>query len=107
MRVSRVGYAAAKGTRHLAREHLGLAADGVVGDRRWCFVDVAARRVLRTVAHPGLVGLVLDEVGDDLVRTGVLRGDRHGRVVDGRHGHREVDAQHILQASATEPCGAA
>ncbi|MBM7508546.1 uncharacterized protein YcbX [Nocardioides salarius] len=66
MRVSRVGYAAAKGTRHLARERLVLAADGVVGDRRWCFVDVAARRVLRTVAHPGLVGMVLDEVGDDL-----------------------------------------
>ena len=61
MRVSRVGYAAAKGTRHLARERLVLAADGVVGDRRWCFVDVAARRVLRTVAHPGLVGMVLDE----------------------------------------------
>lgn len=67
MRVSRVGYAAAKGTRHLARERLVLAADGVVGDRRWCFVDVAARRVLHTVAHPELVGLVLDEVGDELV----------------------------------------
>ena len=59
MRVSRVGYAAAKGTRHLARERLVLAADGVVGDRRWCFVDVAARRVLRTVAHPGLVARLL------------------------------------------------
>ncbi|NYD56790.1 hypothetical protein BKA08_001028 [Nocardioides marinisabuli] len=67
MRVSRVGYAAAKGTRHLARDQVVLAADGVVGDRRWCFVDVGARQVLRTVAHPGLVGLLLDDAGDDLV----------------------------------------
>jgi uncharacterized protein YcbX len=29
-----------------------------VGDRAWCLVDVAARRVLRTVQHPSLVGVV-------------------------------------------------
>jgi uncharacterized protein len=62
VQVVSVGYAAVKGTRHRARPEVRIAPDGVVGDRRWCLVDVAARQVLRTVAHPGLMGL---EVADD------------------------------------------
>ncbi len=83
MRVVRTGYAAAKGTRHLARDRLVLTDAGVVGDRRWCFVDVDSRRVLRTVANPGLVGLVFDdEAGDDVVLSGEqLTCDYWGREV--------------------------
>lgn len=55
MRVESVGYAAVKGTRHLTRDRVELTGDGVVGDRRWCFVDVAAGQVLRTVQNPALV----------------------------------------------------
>ena len=56
-----MGYAAVKGTRHLARPEVRIGPAGVVGDRRWCLVDVAARQVLRTVAHPLLMGLAVEE----------------------------------------------
>lgn len=68
MQVVSVGYAAVKGTRHLARPEVRIGPAGVVGDRRWCLVDVAARQVLRTVAHPLLVELVVEE--EPLVATG-------------------------------------
>lgn len=68
MQVVSVGYAAVKGTRHLARPEVRIGPAGVVGDRRWCLVDVAGRQVLRTVAHPLLVGLAVEE--EPLVATG-------------------------------------
>ena len=41
-----------------------LDADGAVGDRRWCFVDPLAARVLRTVQHPSLMQVVAEQVLD-------------------------------------------
>jgi uncharacterized protein YcbX len=70
VQVVSVGYAAVKGTRHLARPEVWIEPAGVVGDRRWCLVDVAARQVLRTVAHPRLMGLAVD--GESLVAAGTV-----------------------------------
>ncbi|MGV3562091.1 MAG: MOSC domain-containing protein [Nocardioides sp.] len=70
MQVVSVGYAAVKGTRHLARPEVRIGPAGVVGDRRWCLVDVSARQVLRTVAHPRLMGLAVDE--EPLVAAGAV-----------------------------------
>lgn len=57
MRVVRVGFAALKGTRHTAYDAVELDVDGAVGDRLFCLVDVAARRVLRTIENPSLVAV--------------------------------------------------
>jgi uncharacterized protein YcbX len=57
MRVSRVGFATLKGTRHAALDAVELDADGAVGDRLFCLVDPARRRVLRTVQNPSLVAV--------------------------------------------------
>jgi uncharacterized protein YcbX len=57
MRVDRVGFTSVKGTRHTAREEIELDADGAVGDRLFCAVDLERRRVLRTVQNPSLVGV--------------------------------------------------
>lgn len=56
--VRAAGFAPVKGMRHLALPSVELDDRGPVGDRAWCLVDVAARRVLRTVQHPSLVGVV-------------------------------------------------
>ena len=56
--VRAAGFAPVKGMRHLALPSVELDDHGPVGDRSWCLVDVAARRVLRTVQHPTLVGVV-------------------------------------------------
>ena len=44
-------------------------SSGPVGDRAWCLVDVAARRVLRTVQHPSLIAVVARTEGDVLELT--------------------------------------
>ncbi len=56
--VRAAGFAPVKGMRHLSIAAIELDALGPVGDRAWCLVDVPARRVLRTVQHPSLVGVV-------------------------------------------------
>jgi uncharacterized protein YcbX len=56
--VRAAGFAPVKGMRHLSLPSVELDERGPVGDRAWCLVDVAARRVLRTVQHPSLVGVV-------------------------------------------------
>ncbi len=58
LRVRTAGFAPVKGTRHLTLDRLVLDEHGPVGDREWCFVDVAARRVVRTVEHPALIAVV-------------------------------------------------
>ncbi|GMA20562.1 hypothetical protein [Arsenicicoccus piscis] len=58
MHVVSVGFAAVKGTRHLARPAVRLSAAGAVGDRSLCLIDDAGQ-VLRTVAHPGLLRVVV------------------------------------------------
>ena len=56
--VRAAGFAPVKGMRHLSLLAVELDELGAVGDRGWCLVDVPARRVLRTVQHPSLVGVV-------------------------------------------------
>jgi uncharacterized protein len=64
--VLRAGFAPLKGTRHLAHPEIRLERYGAVGDRGLCLVDVAARRVLRTVQHPSLTAVVARLEGDAL-----------------------------------------
>lgn len=67
--VRTAGLSPVKGTRHLAHDRVELDAQGPVGDRQWCLVDVDARRVLRTVQHPALVGVVARVDADELAMT--------------------------------------
>ena len=67
--VRRAGLSPVKGTRHLPLERLELDEQGPVGDRAWCLVDVAARRVLRTVQHPSLISVVAVASGASLELT--------------------------------------
>ena len=67
--VRAAGLSPVKGMRHLALPSVELDALGPVGDRSWCLVDVAARRVLRTVQHPSLVSVVARVEGDELSLT--------------------------------------
>lgn len=53
-----VGFAPVKSMRHTTYPSLTLDRHGPVGDRMFCWVDIAARRVLRTVANPALVAAV-------------------------------------------------
>lgn len=63
--VRTAGFSPVKGTRHLPAR-VTLDAAGAVGDRRWCYVDPLAARVLRTVQHPSLLGIVARQTGDGL-----------------------------------------
>ncbi|WP_322920131.1 MOSC domain-containing protein [Nocardioides renjunii] len=67
--VRAVGFAPVKGMRHLGLDHVRLDEQGPVGDRQWCLVDVVARRVLRTVQHPSLIGVVARTEGPVLSMT--------------------------------------
>ncbi|MBS2936606.1 MOSC domain-containing protein [Nocardioides sp. J2M5] len=60
------GFSPVKGMRHLPRPGLALDELGAVGDRQWCLLDVDAARVLRTVQHPSLIGVVAEQDGDGL-----------------------------------------
>jgi uncharacterized protein YcbX len=53
--ISRIGYAAVKGSRHIAHDDVELTAAGPVGDRAFCLIDRARDRVLRTVENPVLL----------------------------------------------------
>ena len=64
-----VGFAPVKGMRHLALDHVDLDELGAVGDRAFCLVDVARRRVLRTVQHPSLMAIVAQAYDDGLALT--------------------------------------
>ncbi|MFC7490445.1 MULTISPECIES: MOSC domain-containing protein [unclassified Knoellia] len=68
-RVERLGLALIKGTRHTDRDEIELGEHGPVGDRTWCLVDGATRRVLRTVENPSLLQLVARDLGDRLALT--------------------------------------
>ncbi len=56
--VRSVGFSPVKGMRHLALDHVDLDELGAVGDRAFCLVDPEKQRVLRTVQHPELIGVV-------------------------------------------------
>lgn len=55
MHVSRIGFTPLKGTRHTTVDEASLDANGTVGDRVFCLVDVERRQVLRTVENPSLL----------------------------------------------------
>lgn len=55
MRIRQAGFTPIKGGRHLDRPFVDLAAEGPVGDRMFCLVDLARGRVLRTVENPSLL----------------------------------------------------
>ncbi|MCU1432109.1 MAG: hypothetical protein JWP95_1214 [Actinotalea sp.] len=57
VRVARIALAPVKGTRHRTLPEVHLSAQGPVGDRRFCLVDVEAGQALRTVAHPSLLAV--------------------------------------------------
>ena len=67
--VRSVGFAPVKGMRHLDLDHVDLDERGAVGDRAYCLVDVERRRVLRTVQHPTLMGIVAQSYDDGLALT--------------------------------------
>ena len=67
--VRRAGFSPVKGTRHLALDHVDLDEHGPVGDRAFCLVDPAQGRVLRTVQHPSLIGVVARSYDDALTLT--------------------------------------
>ena len=67
--MSSVGFAPVKGMRHLELDHVDLDELGAVGDRAYCLVDVERRRVLRTVQHPSLMGIVARAYDDRLALT--------------------------------------
>lgn len=64
--VRRAGATPVKGMRHLALDTIDVDAQGALGDRTHCLVDIERRRVLRTVQHPSLIGVVAQTLGDDL-----------------------------------------
>ena len=66
MVVERIGFTPLKGARHVAHADVTLDAHGPVGDRRWCLVDPARDRVLRTVENPSLLQAVARADGETL-----------------------------------------
>lgn len=63
-RITRLGLAALKGTRHVDLDQIDVDAHGPVGDRQFCLVDPATNRVLRSVENPSLTRLVVRVSGD-------------------------------------------
>ena len=97
--VRRAGLSPVKGTRHLALDHVDLDEQGPVGDRAFCLVDPAQSRVLRTVQHPSLIGVVARSYDDALTLTlpsgesgdgprRAKRRDRHLRLLGSPGGPR-------------------
>lgn len=69
-RLTRVGFAPIKGTRHLAQDTVRLDARGAVGDRELALValddDPGRGQVLRTVQNPSLVAVRAQRAGERL-----------------------------------------
>ena len=93
------GFTPVKGMRHLALDAVDLDELGAVGDRAFCLVDVDDARVLRTVQHPALIGVVARVDGDLLGLTlpsgasVVGRAGRSGRTVTCDYWGRRVDLE--------------
>lgn len=84
MHVARLSLTPVKGTAHGQPERLVLDRAGPRDDRRFCLVDPARERVLRTVENPRLVACRAQVAGTRL--SVVLPGDVHvaGDVAPGR-----------------------
>ena len=57
MEVVSVGFAPVKGTRHTSHTAVTLDGHGPVGDRTFCLIGAANRRVLKTVPHRALLAV--------------------------------------------------
>ena len=77
MRIARIGFTPLKGGRHVSHPLVDLTSDGPVGDRRFCLVDPARDRVLRTVENPTLLR------ASARWEAGALSVDLPGRTVEG------------------------
>lgn len=64
-----VGFTPVKGTRHVRRPQARFDAEGPIGDRRYCLVDVERRQVLKTVQNPSLIGITAELHGEQLELT--------------------------------------
>ncbi len=98
MKVSRIGLAVLKGTRHQARSSVKLTRQGPVGDRLFCLVDEARRQVLKTVEHTSLMASTV--TWSDGVLAAEVAGRRladapvhTGRWVEVDYWGRRVDAE--------------
>ena len=63
--VTHFGYSPLKGARHQARTIAEITASGPLYNRRWALVSPADSTVLRTVAHPALMGITTDLTARD------------------------------------------
>ena len=63
--VTHFGYSPLKGARHQARTIAEFSASGPTFNRRWALVSLADCTVLRTVAHPTLMGITTDLTARD------------------------------------------
>lgn len=63
--VTHFGYSPLKGARHQARTTAEITASGPLYNRRWALVSPTDRTVLRTVAHPTLMGITTDLTARD------------------------------------------
>lgn len=75
MHVARLGASLLKGGRQQLLASAAVTRRGVTGDRRFCFVDLAAARVLRTVENPSLLALRAHTVRDQGARVETLHVD--------------------------------
>jgi MOSC domain-containing protein len=75
--IARIGYTPLKGGRHVTHEVVDLTADGPAGDRVFCLVDPARRRVLRTAENPALLRACARW------QDSVLSVDLQGRTIEG------------------------
>lgn len=105
--VRRAGFAPVKGMRHLARDGIDLDEQGALGDRAYCLVDVDEARVLKTVQHPSIIGVVAQVEGDVLDLT-LPTGDaasatarRSGRTITCDYWGRSVDL-HLTEGPHAE-----
>ncbi|MDQ4052141.1 MAG: MOSC domain-containing protein [Actinomycetota bacterium] len=57
MEVVSVGFAPVKGTRHTSYDAVTLDGHGPVGDRTFCLIGAANRRLLKTVPHRALLAV--------------------------------------------------
>lgn len=89
MRVTSVGFAPVKGTRHASYDAVTLDARGPVGDRAFCLVDLTRQRVLRTVENPSLLPVVT-RCHDDVLSVELPAGHLEGVPV-GTGSMRAVD----------------
>ena len=98
MRVSRIGLAVVKGTRHQARSAVELTRHGPVGDRLFCLVDAERQQVLKTVRYGSLIASTV--AWDDGVLSAEVAGQRlaaapvpTGTVIEVDYWGRRVEAE--------------